>query len=61
MNYANLASAQKRAKHFAIIKFDNPVNGEIKFDGPFTVLGNTGPLIAARNHCLLLDNHDRDS
>jgi hypothetical protein len=49
MELASLISAHKRAKHF----------GSVKFDGPFSVLGSTGPLIAARNYCMLLDATDK--
>jgi hypothetical protein len=48
MDSSNLVSAHKRAKHF----------GSLKFDGPFSVLGSTGPFIAARNYCMLLDATD---
>ena len=48
MDIANLVSAHKRAKHF----------GNLQFAGPFSVLGSTGPLIAARNYCMLLDATD---
>jgi len=48
MDLANLVSAHKRAKHF----------GNIRFSGPFSVLGKTGPFIAARNYCMLLDATD---
>jgi hypothetical protein len=45
MDFSNLISAHKRAKHF----------GSIQFDGPFSILGTTGPSIPARNYCMLLD------
>lgn len=48
MELSNLISAHKRAKHF----------GSVQFDGPFSVLGSRGPLIAARNYCMLLDATD---
>lgn len=48
MDIANLVSAHKRAKHF----------GNIEFSGPFSVLGQTGPFVAARNYCMLLDAAD---
>ena len=50
MDIANLVSAHKRAKHF----------GSVQFAGPFSVLGSTGPLIAARNYCMLLDSNMDD-
>ena len=48
MDLSNLVSAHKRAKHF----------GSVQFAGPFSVLGTTGPFIAARNYCMLLDATD---
>ena len=48
MDFGNLASAYKRAKHF----------GSIQFVGPFSVIAKTGPAIAARNYCMLLDAND---
>jgi hypothetical protein len=42
--YRQLVIATKRAK-----------NHGLDFCGPFTPIGKTGPLIAARNYCLLLD------
>lgn len=50
MDLSNLVSAHKRAKHF----------GSVQFAGPFSVLGTTGPFIAARNYCMLLDARGGD-
>ena len=45
MEFGNLASAYRRANHFA----------SIQFAGPFSILASTGPAVAARNYCMLLD------
>lgn len=44
MKFANLSSACKRARRFAL-----------PFDGPFSALGCDGPIIAARNYSHALD------
>lgn len=44
--FKQLAIATKRAR-----------NHGVKYSGPFTPVGCTGPLIAARNYCLLLDSY----
>lgn len=50
MHFDNLATAMKRAKHFA----------GIEYAGPFSVLARSGAAIAARNYSMLLDAEEGD-